>query len=252
MSEARVLIAEDEAPLREELHELVVGLWPQCEVVAVCADGREAMGAFDRWQPQACFLDIRMPGATGLDVAEHIGERAHVVFVTAFEEFAIDAFERGAVGYVLKPVQAAKLAAVIERLRARLGERPPELTGLIERLRTELAPRAEPPRLHWITANVGDTLRFFAIEDVIAFVARDKYTQVLTAQDDAVIRTSLKDVARQLDDAEFWQVHRSAIVRASAISRIERDADGHHYVVLKQRAERLPVSAGFRARLRSM
>ena len=251
MSRVHVLIAEDEAPLREELHELVNEVWPQCEVVAVCADGREAIARFDALRPQVCFLDVRMPGANGLDVAQHIEERAHVVFVTAYDEFAIDAFERGAVGYLLKPVDWRKLAAVVERLRGRLGEPPPAMAALVEQLRSEIAPPTQD-RLQWITATVGDTVKFFAIEDVLAFVAKDKYTQLLTVGDDAVIRTSLKELSTKLDESEFWQVHRSAIVRASAIERIERGEDGRYQLALKARDDRLPVSASFRSRIKAM
>lgn len=250
MSRVRVLIAEDEAPLRNEMVRLLADVWPDCELVAVCVDGDEALERFEALRPDVCFLDVKMPGESGLHVAAHVGERAHVVFVTAYDEFAIDAFERGAIGYLLKPVDRAKFAAVVERVRERCESSPPSLLAVIEQLRQKLAPEAEP--LQWITATVGDTVKFFPIEDVLAFVSRDKYTQVLTAGDDAVIRTSLKELSKQLDEDVFWQVHRSALVRVSAIDRIERSSDGRHQLVLKQRADRLPVSAGFRSRIRAM
>ncbi len=252
----RVLIAEDEEPLREEMVRLLEEAWPECELVAVCADGDEAMQRFDVLRPDVCFLDVKMPGASGLDVAAHVGERAHVVFVTAYDEFAIEAFERGAIGYLLKPVERAKFAAVVDRVRERCQSSPPSLLAVIDELRQKLSPEAttrpgaEP--LQWITATVGDTVKFFPIEDVLAFVSRDKYTQVLTAEDDAVIRTSLKELSKRLDDEVFWQVHRSALVRVSAIDRIERASDGRHQLVLKQRDDRLPVSASFRSRIRAM
>lgn len=260
MSEVRVLVAEDEAPQRRALVELLADVWPSANIVAVCADGRAAADAFERHVPSVAFLDIRMPGVDGLELARRYGEHAHIVFVTAYDEHAIAAFEQGAVGYVLKPVQRDRLEVEVRRLQRRLSEGAPQRSTLerIERIETVVETlraltSAAPLRpLRWITANVGETVRLFPIHEVIAFRSRDKYTEVLTTSGDAVIRKSLKELAEQLEPDEFWQVHRSALVRASAIDRVERDDAGKFRVVLRGCSQSLPVSAAFRSRLRGM
>jgi DNA-binding LytR/AlgR family response regulator len=253
MKRVTVLVAEDEAPQRETLVALLAELWPACAVVAACSDGLQALEALEREQPQVAFLDIRMPGVSGLEVAAAAAGRTHLVFVTAHDDYAVRAFEQGAVDYLLKPVRRDRLAATVERLQSRLGGAPPpDLEALLARLRAELAVAPRPATLRWITASAGDTVRLYPIDEVLAFQAQDKYTRVLTAADEAIIRKSLRELQGELDSEIFWQVHRSVIVRASAIDRVKRDALGKHWLTLKHRADVLPVSSAFHHRFRGM
>jgi DNA-binding LytR/AlgR family response regulator len=246
----KVLVAEDERPQRDELVRLLAELWPEATLVAACSDGLEALEAIDREAPDVAFLDIRMPEMSGLDLARIVAGRVHVVFVTAYDEHAVTAFEHGAVDYLLKPVQRARLATTIERLRARRGAPGPVIDELVQRLRRELAPA--PPALRWITASIGDTVKMISLDEIVAFRTQDKYTQVLTAADDALIRRSLRDLLGQLDRDVFWQVHRSVVVRVSAIDTVQRDDAGRCTLTLKGRPEALPVAAAFHGRFRGM
>jgi DNA-binding LytR/AlgR family response regulator len=250
MTETRILIAEDETPQRDALVSMLGAAWPTARIVAQCADGLEALEAFDREAPDVAFLDIRMPGLSGMEVAQALSGRAHVVFVTAYEEHAVRAFDEGAVDYLLKPVRADRLKETVRRLEARLHEAPTAIDALLARVRKELD--AQRAGLKWITASVGEGVVLFPIEDVIAFQAQDKYTTVLTKSDDAIIRTSLRELAQSLDPDTFWQVHRSAIVRATAIEIVKRDELGKLFLTLRGRPERLPISDAFRGRFRGM
>lgn len=246
----RVLIAEDEPPQRAALEAMLGELWPDVAICASCGDGLEALEAYERERPEVAFLDLRMPGLGGLEVAREIsrasGGAAHLVFVTAYDDAAIHAFEQGAVDYVLKPITRERLAITIARLRAR---RPAPMDALLARLRDELAPR--PTGLKWITATVRDAVKLYPIDDVLAFHAQDKYTRALTRDDEALLRTSLRELVGQLDPDVFWQVHRSVIVRASAIDVVRRDDEGCR-LTLKGRPDVFPLSTAFYARLRAM
>jgi DNA-binding LytR/AlgR family response regulator len=261
-----ILIAEDEPPQRRALSALVAELWPGARIVAECGDGLEAQAAIERERPAVLLLDLRMPGAGGLEVAEHALEEAAerggpaplVVFVTAHDDEAVAAFERGAVDYVLKPVRRERLALTVARLRERLAAAPAgalagagALAELVTALRRQLAPARATRPLQWVTATVRDTVRLYAIDEIVAFQAQDKYTRALTASDEALLRTSLRELARSLDPDVFWQVHRSAIVRATAIEKITRDELGKAWLTLKGRGEVLPVASAFYSKLRS-
>ena len=252
MKPVRLLLAEDEAPQREALAELLAELWPEATLVAACADGLEALEAFERERPEVAFLDIRMPGLSGLEVASAIRGRAHLVFVTAYDDHAVRAFDEGAVDYVLKPVRRERLADTVLRLRQRLGGPPDDAGVLLARLRDELARAPKRDGLKWITASVGDTVKLYPLDEVLAFQAQDKYTRVITAKDEAIIRKSLRELLSLLDPEVFWQVHRSVIVRAAAIDRVRRDDLGKHWLTLKDHAEPLPVSSAFQSRFRGM
>lgn len=249
----RVLIAEDEPPQRAALEALLAALWPEATICASCGDGLEALEAFERERPEVAFLDLRMPGLGGLDVAREIerisGGAAHVVFVTAHEDAAIRAFEHGAIDYVLKPLGRDRLARTIARLRDRLRAPPTGMDALLARLRDELAPK--PGGLKWITATVRDAVKLYAIDDILAFQAQDKYTRALTRDDEALLRTSLRELVGQLDPDVFWHVHRSVIVRASAIDVVRRDELGCR-LTLRGRPDVFPLSTAFYARLRAM
>jgi DNA-binding LytR/AlgR family response regulator len=246
------IIAEDEAAQRHALAELLREEWPGLQIVALCEDGLSAMEALHEHQPHVAFLDIRMPGASGIEVARAASGKVHVVFVTAYDEYAVAAFETGAADYLLKPVVPDRLRKAVERLRARLEQNAStDLTRLLETLDTRLRERGATA-LKWVKASIGDTVKMFPIEEVIFFQAQDKYVRVVTLSDEAVIRTPLKELMRQLDGDMFWQIHRSILVRANAIDRVQKDALGHCHARLKGSKEMLPVSVPYQSRFRSM
>lgn len=243
------LIAEDEAPQRQELRAMLAELWPELTVIAECEDGLDALEAWSARPPNVAFLDIRMPGLSGLEVARQAPETAQIVFVTAYDEFAIKAFEAGAIDYLLKPIRADRLAETVARLRARRTAPRINMAALAEALAGQLAPKRT---ISWITASVGEVVKMIAIDDVLFFQSEDKYTRVATASESAHIRTPLKDLTAQLDPEVFWRVHRNAIVRVAAIRQIKPDEDGRLSVWLKGVAQPLRVSDAFRHRFRAM
>ena len=243
------LIAEDEAPQRQELRAMLARLWPELTVTAECGDGLEALEAWAARPPDVAFLDIRMPGLSGLEVARHAERPAHVVFVTAYDEFAVKAFEAGAVDYLLKPVRADRLAETVARLRARRTAQTIDMAALMDALSGRLAPRRA---ISWITASIGEVVKMISIDDVLFFQSEDKYTRVATATESAHIRTPLKELTTQLDPEVFWRVHRNAIVRVDAIRQVKPDEDGRLQVWLKGVAEPIRVSDAFRQRFRAM
>lgn len=252
------LIADDEDLPRAELRRMLQAAWPELRVVAEAEDGHAALAALDAHAPDVAFLDIRMPGASGLDVARAASGRCHVVFTTAYDSHAIEAFEAGAVDYLLKPVQADRLARTVQRVQALLTQRSAAPTGApldatLAQLRALLAPAAaaaEPLRV--IQASVGQQIRVVPVDEVIVFEAADKYVRVLTADSELLIRTPLKDLLPQLDASVFWQVHRGTVVRASAIHSVHRDEAGKLHLQLRQRPERWPVSRLYAPRFRAM
>ena len=243
------LIAEDEEPQRMELRGMLARLWPELVVVEECDDGLSALDAWALNKPDVVFLDIRMPGLSGLEVARQAGSPAQVVFITAHDEFAIKAFDAGAIDYLLKPIRADRLTETVARLRNRQPATQVDLTALIDSLAGRLKP---VEMITWITASIGDTLRMIHIGDVILFQSEEKYTRVATATDSAYIRTPLKDLVPKLDPEVFWRVHRNAIVRVSAIQQIKPDGDGRLLVWLRGITEPLRVSDAFRHRFRAM
>ncbi len=243
------LLAEDEAPQRAELRAMLAQAWPELAIVAECEDGLEALEALDAARPDIAFLDIRMPGLSGLDVARQAGAGTQIVFITAYDEFALPAFDAGAVDYLLKPVRADRLAATIARLRERRLPASIDFAALEQVLRGRLAPARA---ITWITANSGDTVRMIAVDDVLFFQAEDKYTRVATTADNVHIRMSLKELTQRLDPDIFWRVHRNAIVRVSAIRHVRPDEDGRLHVWLDGIAEPLRVSDAFRHLFRGM
>lgn len=253
MNPITAVIAEDEAPQRAALWDMLTEAWPEIEVVAACEDGPSALAAIAEKQPQVAFLDIRMPGVGGLDVARAaVAAGGLVVFTTAYDEYAIRAFEAGAVDYLLKPVQPARLRQAVERLQARLRDvRTADLQALVEDLEARLRPQGDR-LIRWISASAGDSVRMIGVNEVLCFQAQDKYVRVVTADGEAVIRTPLKELLAGLDPDEFWQVHRGAVVRVSAIDRVRRDELGKHRLRLRQCDETLPVSAAFLHRFRGM
>jgi DNA-binding LytR/AlgR family response regulator len=243
------LIAEDEAPQRQELRAMLAELWPELTVIAEVEDGLEALEAWAATPPDIAFLDIRMPGLSGLEVARQAETPAQIVFITAYDEFAVKAFEAGAVDYLLKPIRADRLAETVARLRARRSAPPLDMAALMAALEGRLAPSSA---ISWITASVGEVVKMIAIDDVLFFQSEDKYTRVATATESAHIRMPLKELTAQLDPEVFWRVHRNAIVRVSAIRQVKPDEDGRLHVWLKGVAEPIRVSDAFRHRFRAM
>jgi DNA-binding LytR/AlgR family response regulator len=249
MTRATALIADDEPLLREALVRLLANAWPELEVVAQARNGREAIDLFETHQPQICFLDVQMPGKTGVEAAQHIGRRAHLVFVTAFDQYAVQAFAQGALDYLVKPVEPARLAETVQRLQERLRAATPALDteALLQKLSMALNPNSASQSLRWVRASVGPTVRLIAVQDIDFLRADEKYTQVAWRDEagkpcEAVIRTALKDLIPQLDASQFAQVHRSVVVNLRAVSHVTRGANETADVHLKGRQETLPVS----------
>jgi DNA-binding LytR/AlgR family response regulator len=251
MTRPTALIAEDELPQRQELRALLAELWPELDVVAECEDGLAALQALEQHRPQVAFLDIRMPGISGLEVARAAGDHCQVIFVTAYEEYALRAFDEGAVDYLQKPVARDRLRRALERTRARLAAGTQvDMAALIDMVQSRLAPGGKG--IKWITASVGNSMKMFAIDEVLFFQAQDKYTRVVTAESEGHIRTPLKELVAALDSETFWQVHRSVIVRVGAIRTVEKDEDGKLRLTVRGHAEVLPVSSAFQYRFRGM
>jgi len=240
MNLTRALIADDEEAPREQLRAALRQAWPELEFVAEAANGVDAWDAFLEHEPEVCFLDIRMPGLSGIDVARRIAGRASVVFVSAFGDHALAAFDAGAVDYVLKPVDPARLAQAVARLRQRL-QPPPDLQALLERLTP--APRRAPPEV--LQAAVGREVRLIRVDEVIYFESDSRYTRVVHEGGEALIRTPLKELLAQLDEQRFWQVHRSVIVNHRHIAAAVRVDEGNMHLTLRGRSETLAVSRPF-------
>ena len=254
------VIAEDEELLRTALAQQLGQAWPELRVVAQCEDGASALEAIAECRPDVAFLDVRMPGLTGIEVAAaaalaQVSPWTQVVFVTAYDQYAIDAFEQGAVDYLLKPVAADRLQATVQRLQARAaGGRPDQATldALLQQLARRPAETAPTPPLAWITASSGRETRLIMLDDVAYFRADSKYTVVVTADGEALLRTPLKELLEALDPHQFRQIHRSTIVNMKAVASISRDDTGRGRLKLKNRPETLTVSQPFMSLFRNM
>ena len=244
MTRVRILIAEDEPLMRERLLDMLPAAWPEAEVVQVAENGNDAWDGFLEHEPAVVFLDIRMPGLSGLEVAARIGARAHVVFLTAFDQYAVDAFEAGAVDYLLKPVQPQRLAKAVERVRARLHGAPADLAALLGKLHAAM-PAPAQEKLKWIKATVGRQIKLIDVDDVLFFQSDTKYTRVVLAGAEALVRIALKDLVSSLDPDKFWQIHRGTMVNVKAIAAAERIDAERMQVLLKGSDEKLPVSRAF-------
>jgi len=261
MSDAapRALIADDEPHLASYLRERLAVVWPELDIVGVACDGPEALRLIAEQDPDVLFLDIRMPGLTGLDVARRAATGVQVVFVTAYDQYAVNAFEHEAIDYVLKPVSDERLRETVRRLRERMRSAAPP-AGLAAALETlgrmlpalSASAPATAERLAWVRAAIGNQVRLIAVEEVCYFQANDKYTSVFTREAEALIRTSLRELAEQLDPARFWQIHRSTIVNLSHVASSTRDLSGRIQIRLKSRPETLAVSRAFAHRFRQM
>ncbi len=249
MSSVTAVIAEDEALLRGQLVEQLGSLWPELEIVGEAADGVQALRLLDEHKPDILFLDIEMPGATGLEVARQASGRSRIVFVTAYDQHALAAFDAGAVDYVLKPISAARLFTAVTRLRERLATPPARIDAVLPHLEQ---PAGQRKTLRWINASVGQNLKLITVEEVVYFQADNKYTRVVTSEGEALIRKSLKELVDELDPQQFWQIHRSTVVNAGAIAGVTRDFRGRMLVKLKKRDDTLLVSDTYTHLFRQM
>jgi len=257
------VVAEDESLLREALVAALRQAWPELAIVAECADGGSALEAIAEAQPDVAFLDIRMPGLTGMEVAASTvsaSPRTQVVFVTAYDQYAIDAFDKGAVDYLLKPIQPERLAQTVQRVQARLaapalpaggGE---ALAALLDQLAASLPRKLDEgaPPLTWLTASTGNATRLIMVDEVVYFRADHKYTTVMTANGEALLRKPIKDLLDVLDPQVFKQIHRATVVNLKAIDSITRDDTGRGLIKLKSRPEVLTVSQPFMHLFRAM
>jgi len=260
--QVRAIVADDERLLRDQLVACLGEVWPELELVAQARNGQEAVDLVTQFKPDVVFLDIRMPGLTGIEAAAQIIQLdfgddrppPEIVFVTAFDQYAVEAFERGAVDYVLKPAQPERLRLTVARLRQRLGPDtraiPPHLQSLLFQLGKQ---RTSPERtLRWIQAGVGSTIQMVPIDEVLFFISDEKYTRVQSARTTGLIRTSIRELLETLDPERFWQIHRSTVVNVHAIASVDRDDRGRQLVRLHDWPETLEISRTFSGLFKAM
>jgi DNA-binding LytR/AlgR family response regulator len=240
----RALIADDEPRLAENLRDRLRALWSELEILPLAANGLEALRAVTEDEPAVAFLDIRMPGLTGIELARRIDTHTHIVFVTAFDQYAVEAFDREVVDYLLKPVTDERLARCVERLKKKIerAEEPPPLDEMLARLSRALPPASG--KLRWIRASKGDLVHQIPVDDVVYFQASDKYTCVMTREGESLIRIPLAELAGQLDAEVFWQIHRGTVVNMNEVTATRRDLGGRVFVKLKDGKE-LAVSRAY-------
>jgi DNA-binding LytR/AlgR family response regulator len=244
------IIADDERLMRDQLRMRLGEVWPELEIVGEAKNGDEAIELVAQLKPDLTFLDIRMPGKTGMEAARQIGGQSSIVFVTAYDQYAVEAFERGAVDYVLKPPEPDRLRITVDRLKERLAK--PEgalavndsVTQMLSQLAEKMA-APKPTYLQWIQASIGQDLRMIPVEDILFFRSDEKYTCVQTERFEALIRKPVRDLAEELDPSLFWQIHRSTLVNVNAIEGVTRDIRGRHLVLIKGKPDKLEVSRSF-------
>jgi len=272
----RAVIADDERLMREQLRARLGEVWPDLEIVAEAKNGIEAVELTRQHRPDIVFLDIRMPGMTGVEAARQIAVLpdeqpddqqeawlgCEIVFITAYDQYAVEAFEQGVVDYVLKPAERERLQLTVERIRKRLAQRedtnePPPSAGadmqqLLHKLASQMKPGGAPPRLKWIQATVGQSIQMIPVDDVLFFISDEKYTRVQTASIEALIRKPIKELIDELDPEVFWQIHRSTLVNTQAIAGVSRDMRGRQLVSVKGHNEKLEVSRSFTGLFKGM
>jgi len=253
------LIADDEPLLRKSLARMLADAWPELNIVAQARNGREAIALFETFKPDICFLDVHMPGVSGVEAAREIGRRAHLVFVTAYSEYAVEAFQQGALDYLVKPVEAQRLSDTVARLQERLrkAQPAPDIDRLLEQLGLHLQEKKAPESLRWIRASVGQALRLISVDDIDFLRSDEKYTLIAWRGDmgkpgEALIRTPLKELMSQLDEKQFVRVHRSVVVNLRAISHVIRCENETADIYLKGRVDVLPVSRSYLHLFRQM
>jgi len=246
-SNPTAVVADDERLMRDQLVAALKDAWPELQIVGEASNGREAIAMVRSLESDIVFLDIRMPEVDGIQAAQTLAGAAHVVFVTAHDQFAIDAFRQGAIDYLLKPAEPARVALTCQRLRDRLQHKPEPMEDLLSQLASRLGSGSIKPReyMRWVQASVGANLRVIPTSDILFFRAEDKYVRVQTGKLEALIRKPIKELIDELDPEEFWQIHRAVVVRVDAIEQVSRNFRGNHVVHLKGSAEKLEVSRTF-------
>jgi DNA-binding LytR/AlgR family response regulator len=241
------IVADDERLMREQIVTQLRQAWPELVIAGEASNGREAVALAHSLDADIAFLDIRMPEMDGIQAAQALAGRVHVVFVTAYDEYAIKAFEQGAVDYLLKPAEPERVAVTCERLRARLSQKPDSMDDLLARLSQRLGAGGAKPHdyLRWVQASVGSNLRMIPTSDILFFRAEDKYTRVQTPRFEALIRKPIKELVEELDPQEFWQIHRATVVRVDAVEQVSRNFRGNQVVHIKGSDEKLEVSRSF-------
>ena len=263
----RALIADDERLMRDQLRSRLAEVWPGLQIVAEARNGLEAVELVTKHRPEVVFLDIRMPGLTGVEAARQIAQMAladdellpEVVFITAYDQYAVEAFEQGAADYVLKPAEAQRLRLTVERIRKRLDSRgtpeeaaAPPLQHLLHQLAAKMHPGAAPPRLTRIQASVGSTIQMIPVDEVLFFISDEKYTRVQTAETEALIRKPIKELVDELDPELFWQIHRSTLVNVREVDSVTRDDRGRQIVSVRGHGEKLEVSRSYAGLFKGM
>jgi len=244
------IIADDERLMRDQLRMRLEQVWPELEILGEAKNGEEAIELANELKPDFTFLDIRMPGKTGMEAAAEIGNKSNVVFVTAYDAYAVEAFERGAVDYVLKPPEPERLKITVERLKGRLASpaasaaQGADMAAILSQLAEKIA-SPKPKYLQWIQASIGSDLRMIPVEEILFFRSDEKYTCVQTDKFEALIRKPVRDLAEELDPSLFWQIHRATLVNVNAIEGVTRDIRGRHLVMIKGRPDKLEVSRSF-------
>jgi DNA-binding LytR/AlgR family response regulator len=242
------IIADDERLMRDQLRMRLQDAWPELQIIGEAKNGDEAVQLVGELKPDLTFLDIRMPGKTGMEAARDIGDTSLVVFVTAYDQYAVEAFERGAIDYVLKPTEPDRLRVTVDRLKERLERPPANVNDSVSAMLSQLAEKIASPKpkhLQWIQASIGQDLRMIPVEDILFFRSDEKYTSVQTSGFEALIRKPVRDLADELDPSLFWQIHRATLVNVNAIEGVTRDIRGRHLVMVKGRPEKLEVSRSF-------
>lgn len=263
----RCVIADDERLMRDQLRARLAEVWPELQVVGEAKNGSEAVALVAELHPDLVFLDIRMPGLTGVDAARQIAQLptaedwdgCEIVFITAYDQYAVEAFEQGVADYVLKPAERERLQVTVQRIRKRLaakaaGDSEPAqpLQQLLHRLAANLSPGGRPEYLRWIQATVGQSIQMIPVDDVLFFISDEKYTRVQTPTIEALIRKPIKELVDELDPQKFWQIHRSTLVNASAIAAVTRDLRGRQIVTVKGHPEKLEVSRSYTGLFKGM
>ncbi len=241
------VVADDERLMRDQTVDRLKEAWPELLIVGEAVNGREAVAMVQSLEPDIVFLDVRMPEMDGIKAAQALAGRVHIVFVTAYDQYAISAFDHGAVDYLVKPIDPERVALTCQRLRERMQQKPDPMNDLLEQLSQRLGGGTLKPReyMRWVQASVGDTIRMIPTRDILFFRAEDKYTRVQTERFEALIRKPIKDLIDELDPAEFWQIHRATVVRVDAVAQVSRNIQGKQIVQVKGRDEKLEVSRSF-------
>ena len=240
------VVADDERLMREQIVARLKEAWPELAIVGEASNGREAVAIVHDLEPDFVFLDVRMPEMDGIQAARALGGMAHIVFVTAYDEYAVSAFEQGAVDYLLKPAEPERVALTCQRLRERLQQKPAPMDDLLAQLSQRLGDGVKPREfLRWVQASVGANIRMIPTSEILFFRAEDKYTRVQTERFEALIRKPIKELIDELDPTEFWQIHRAIVVRVDAVEQVSRNLRGHQVVHVKGSGEKLEVSRTF-------